>query len=229
MRIPVAEIERKLGYVFQDKSLLQEALTHSSYTNKHGGKNNERLEYLGDSVLQLVVTEWQYFRDQKANEGKMTAERQKLVCKNALDSAAEALELDKYLLKEGGERNVGSKTVSSIFEAVLAAIYLDGGYAAAKAFVLEHGNLRAVKEENPKGDLQEFLAKRGEKPPVYQTEKTGKDDAPIFHCTAFAMGESALGEGRTKKQAEATAAARLLWELEKKPLKNTLPKNKKNK
>ena len=216
MRIPVAEIEQKLGYVFQNKALLQEALTHSSYVNKHGGKDNERLEYLGDTVLQLVVTEWQYFRDEKADEGKMTKERQKLVCKNALDSAAEALELDKYLLKEGGAKNVGSKTVSSIFEAVVAAIYLDGGYTAAKAFVLKHGNLRAVKEENPKGDLQEFLAKRGEKPPVYQTEKTGKDDSPLFHCAVFAMGEQALGEGKTKKQAEGMAAARLLWELEKK-------------
>lgn len=219
MLFPVAEIEKKLGYTFKDKALLREAFTHSSYVNRHGGKNNERMEYLGDTVLQLVVTEWQYFRDEKASEGRMTAERQKLVCKSALDSAAEALELDKYLLKEGGRQNVGSKTVSSIFEAVVAAIYLDGGYKAAKKFVLKHGNLRAVENDNPKGALKEFLEKRGEDAPVYQTAKTGSDNAPLFHCTAFALGESAFGEGKTKKQAEATAAARLLWELEKNPPK----------
>lgn len=222
MFFPIAEIEKKLGYTFKNKALLQEALTHSSYVNKHGGRDNERMEYLGDTVLQLVVTEWQYFRDERASEGRMTAQRQKLVCKSALDSAAEALELDKYLLKEGGKQNVGSKTVSSIFEAVVAAIYLDGGYKAAKKFVLKHGNLRAVEDGNPKGDLKEFLEKRGEAAPVYQTVKTGSDHAPLYHCTAYALGESALGEGKTKKQAEATAAARLLWELEKNP-----PKKKK--
>ncbi len=222
MDFPYGEIENKIGYSFHNRELLREAFTHSTYANAYGGRDNERMEYLGDTVLQLVVTEWQYFRDEKASEGRMTAERQKLVCKSALDSAAEALELDKYLLKEGGKQNVGSKTVSSIFEAVVAAIYLDGGYRAAKKFVLKHGNLRAVEEGNPKGDLKEFLEKRGENAPVYQTVKTGSDHAPLYHCTAYALGESAMGEGKTKKQAEATAAARLLWELEKNP-----PKKKK--
>ncbi|MBQ5930135.1 MAG: ribonuclease III, partial [Clostridia bacterium] len=128
MSFSYQEIERVLGYTFRDKSLLKEAFTHSTYANIHGGKDNERLEYLGDAVLQLVVTEWQYKDDERANEGELTRERQQLVCGDALDDAVENLNLQKYLLIEGGKANIGKKTVSSIFEAVAAAIYLDGGY-----------------------------------------------------------------------------------------------------
>ena len=229
MHFPVIEIEEKIGYTFRNKSLLKEALTHSSYAHTHGGRDNERLEYLGDSVLQLVVTEWQFLRDEKASEGKMTAERQKLVREEALISAVQALDLDKYLLKTVGKQKISDKTVSSIFEAVVAAIYLDGGYKAAKKFVLEHGNLNAANVSvNHKGELQEFLAKFGEEPIYSNPVKTGKDDSPIFYCSVSAMGESADGEGKTIKQAQSTAAARLLWELQKKGRK-TPPKTKKNK
>ncbi|MBQ8322664.1 MAG: ribonuclease III [Clostridia bacterium] len=216
MDFPYAEVEQKLGYVFHNKKLLQQAFTHSSYSNRYGTGDNERMEYLGDSVLQLIVTEWQYRNDAQASEGKLTAKRQKLVCKDALDSAVDALGIWQYLLASGTEYNVRGKAKSSLFEAVAAAIYLDGGYKAAKRFVLEHGNVHFdVQVGNPKGELKEFLEKRGAEEPVYEVEKTGKDNSPYFHCVAYALGESAKGEGRTKKEAEATAAARLLWELEK--------------
>ncbi|MBE7067695.1 MAG: ribonuclease III [Clostridiales bacterium] len=214
---PVEEIEEKLGYTFKNKALLKEAFIHSSYSGRYGGKNNERLEYLGDSVLQLVVTEWQYKKDKTATEGKLTARRQKLVCKDALDTAIDALGVWEYLLSSGTQYNIRGKAKSSLFEAITAAIYLDGGYKAVKRFILEHGNLRLdVNEGNPKGDLKEYLEKRGEKEPRYEIEQSGKDNSPIFHCNVYALGESARGDGKTKREAEATAASRLLYELKNK-------------
>lgn len=212
---PVQEIEKKLGYVFKNKKLLQEAFTHSSYANRYGGRNNERLEYLGDAVLQLVVTEWQYLRDGQASEGKLTAKRQKLVCKDALDSAVDGLNIFGDLLTFGSEYNVRGKAKSSLFEAVTAAIYLDGGYSAAKKFIERHGNIHFdVDVGNPKGDLKEFLEKRGFSPPKYEmVEKTGKDNAPMFKYSASALGSVALGDGKSRREAESTAASRLLLEL----------------
>lgn len=216
MEFPIKEIEKKLGYTFQNKRLLIQAFTHSSYTHRHGGKNNERLEYLGDSVLQMIITEWQYLRDGEASEGKLTAERQKLVCKNALDSAVDGLQVWEHLISEGTEYNVRGKAKSSLFEAITASIYLDGGYEKAKKFVLEHGNVDAkVLQGNPKGELKEYLEKLGLEP-RYEVEKLGKDNAPLFISTVYALGESAKGQGKTKREAEATSAHRLLWELKKK-------------
>ena len=214
MDFPFAEIERKIGYTFRNKSLLKTAFTHSTYANRYREKSNERLEYLGDAVLQLIVTEWQFRKDREATEGKLTARRQKLVCKDALDSAVDGLGVWENLLAVGTKYNIHGKAKSSLFEAITAAIYLDGGYKAAKKFVLEHGNVHFdVQEGNPKGELKEYLEKCGEEP-HYEVEQTGKDNAPHFHCIVTALGESARGEGRTKKEAEATAAARLLWELQ---------------
>ena len=119
MRFPHGEIEKKIGYVFRDKALLEEAFTHSTYANVHGGKDNERMEYLGDAVLQLVVTEWQYLRYAKADEGAMTRGRQQLVCEDALLDAVKELDIEQYLLLAGSKANVGKKTISSLFESIL--------------------------------------------------------------------------------------------------------------
>jgi ribonuclease-3 len=214
MEFPFSEIEKKIGYSLQNKGLLQEAFTHSTYANAYGGKDNERLEYLGDAVLQLVVTEWQYNRRKSAEEGELTRERQKLVCEEALLDAVETLKLQSYLLVSGGRANVGKKTISSLFETVIAAIYLDGGYEAAKQFILTHGQL----EEkgaclNYKGKLQEYLQQRGKEPPRYETEKSGMDNAPVFRAIVTAGENSAHGEGGSKKEAEQQAAKALLDKL----------------
>jgi ribonuclease-3 len=112
---------------------------------------------------------------------------------------------------------LNGKPKSSLFEAVTAAIYLDGGYQAAKQFIFRHGNLRLDgKSSNPIGDLKEYLEHRGEKQAVATVEKFGKDHSPIFYCTLNAMGEEAKGEGKTIKEAQATASVRLLWELKNK-------------
>ncbi|MBQ9714343.1 MAG: ribonuclease III [Clostridia bacterium] len=216
MKFPYAEIENKIGYAFQNRDLLKTAFTHSTHANTFGGEDNERLEYLGDAVLQLVVTEWQYERYRQADEGTMTRVRQKLVCEEALLDAVRDLEIEQYLLIAGSRANVGKKTVSSLFETVTAAIYLDGGYAAAKAFILKHGlDHVQAQSENAKGELQEYLQDIGENPPRYETEKVGKDNDPIFYAKVFALGRTEMGEGKSKKQAEQAAAANLLRELKK--------------
>ena len=215
MDFPIKEIENKIGYTFRDKDLLKVAFTHSTYANAYGGKDNERMEYLGDAVLQLVVTEWQFARYERAEEGEMTRQRQKYVCEEALDEAARGLGLQKYLLVAGGKANVGKKTVSSLFETVVAAIYLDGGYDVAKAFIVKYGRLEMQSgSTNYKGALQEFLQSQGEQPPVYETVKSGKDNAPTFVATAVAMEKTATGEGGSKKEAEQQAAERLLAVLQ---------------
>lgn len=213
MSFPYAEIEEKLGYTFKDKALLKTAFTHSTYANNVGGKDNERMEYLGDAVLQLLVTERQFLTS-SANEGSLTQARQRLVCEDALYDAVKKLGLEGYLLISGGKSNVGKKTVSSLYETSLAAIYLDGGYAPAKAFVektlLEE---KTVSEGNPKSRLQEFLQSKGWALPVYESKKKGKDNAPVFECKVSAQDKTAYGEGGSKRQAEQNAARSLLDKL----------------
>ena len=213
MSFPVSEIEEKLGYEFKNKELLKQAFVHSSYGRQKNIPDNERLEYLGDAVLQLVVTEWQYLRD-VANEGKMTKSRQKFVCEETLLAEVEELGLEKYLLYVGRRGvNVAEKAFSSIFETVVAAMYLDGGYEPVKAFILERMSDRD--DKNYKGELQEFLQKRGEPYPVYTLEKQGKDNAPTYVAYVQALSKSATGVGKSKKAAEQFAARELLEELKK--------------
>ncbi|MBR2341167.1 MAG: ribonuclease III [Clostridia bacterium] len=211
MRLPIAEIEEKIGYEFKDKNLLKQAFVHSSYGRMKGIDDNERMEYLGDAVLQLVVTEWQYLRD-GSDEGKMTSDRQKLVCEETLLAEVEELGLEKYLLYAGKlSQNVGKKAVSSLFETLVAAIYLDGGYDVVKKFILERMSDRDT--TNYKGVLQEFLQGKGESLPVYETVKYGSDNAPLYKATAKALGLVGKGEGRSKKSAEQLAAKDLIEQL----------------
>ena len=217
MSFPYEEIEQKIEYTFKDKSLLTVAFTHSTYANRYNVESNERMELLGDSVLQLVVTEWLYHGNQNAREGKLTSQRQGLVCQSALDSAVDGLGIFEHLLVVGTVRNIEGKAKSSLFEAVTAAIYLDGGYEAAKAFVLAHGNMQAnADSENWIGSLKEFLEKRGENYQQVDQKKSGSDHSPWFRVTLRAMGEEADGEGKSLKAARQSAAKRLLWELERK-------------
>lgn len=211
MRLPIEEIEQKIGYEFKDKNLLKQAFVHSSYGKMKGIADNERMEYLGDSVLQLVVTEWQYLRDD-LDEGKMTSDRQKLVCEETLLAEVHELGLEKYLLYTGKlSQNVGKKAVSSLFESLVAAMYLDGGYDVVKAFVLERMSDRDT--TNYKGELQEFLQAKGEPLPTYQTTKFGVDNAPVYLATAKALGVVGQGQGKSKKAAEQLAAKDLLEKL----------------
>jgi ribonuclease-3 len=218
---PYGDVEEIIGYTFQNKDLLIEAFTHSTYANKHGGKDNERLEYLGDTVLQLVVTEWQFLNNREAQEGVLTKERQTLVCEEALFEAVERLGIAKYLRVVGKAENIGRKTISSIFETLVAAVYLDGGYEAAKAFIYQHAGLKQTTEKkNPKSVLQEYLQSMGWEVPKYVCEKSGKDNAPIFVCEATVDTFSAKGVGGSKKAAE-QEAAEMLYEMLTKAVRTT--------
>lgn len=209
---PYAEIESLIGYTFTDKSLLLTAFTHSSHAKLHGEEDNERLEYLGDAVLGLLIAKWQYDGKRK-NEGEMTKERMRLVSEGALYQTVQALGLTKYLRYQGGQANVGEKTVSSLYETLIGAIYLDGGLESANAFLMGHFP-KADAQLNYKGKLQEYLQTKGYPLPMYATKKTGKDNAPTFFTTATACGEIGEGHGGDKRSAEQNAAKALLEKLQ---------------
>ena len=210
---PYEQIERLAGYTFQDKALLLTAFTHSSYAKAHGGEDNERLEYLGDAILDLLVAEWQYAGN-RGNEGEMTKERMRLVNEGALYRTVKGMGLEQFLLYQGGQANVGEKTVSSLYETLIGAIYLDGGLSAAREFLLRHFP-KSDTQVNYKGKLQEYLQDKGCPLPTYQTNKTGKDNAPTFFTTAKAAGKIGEGVGSDKRSSQQAAAKSLLEQLQR--------------
>ena len=198
--------EGKLGYVFKDKQLLERCFTHSSYANAHGGESNERLEFLGDALLGFLVAEELYGKG--GSEGAMTAERIRLVAAQPLARAVRAAGLDAFLLHAG---NAGEKSVSSLFEALIAGIYLDGGMEPARAFVRANLPMAEEREPNYKGDLQEYLQGRAEARAVYEVvASAGAPHAPTFTVRASACGLAAEGAGTSRRAAEKEAANNLL-------------------
>ncbi len=209
-------IEKKIGYTFADKRLLEEAFTHVTYARAHDCSDNERVEFLGDTVLQFAITDYLYKKYPEKSEGELTRMRAKLVCEEALLTVVEKLGLSKYLRIEGGKDNVGKKTYSSLFETVAGAIYLDGGYEKANKFIFDSGLIEMLdmpKAKDAKSLLQEFLQERKEQLPTYECAKEGKDNAPTFRCEVTALGKRAVGEGKSKKAAEQNAAEKLLFML----------------
>ena len=212
---PLSDLEKKIGYSFQNAEILQKAFTHSTYSEAYGGENTERMEYLGDAVLELVVSKKQYLSHRRQSEGEMTKERQTLVCQEALLKQAETLGLANYLRFVGGAANVGDKTVASLYETLVAAIYLDGGFEAAEAFVLRYYPT-AESDGNYIGKLQEFLQRKGEPLPVYsEAKKSGEDHRPTFTVVATAGGVSADGVGGSVAKARQQAAKKLYGKLKR--------------
>ncbi len=199
------EAEQCIGYPFRDRTLLITAFTHTTYANVSGESDNERLEFLGDAVLELSVTEDLYAAYPEAPEGKLTAMRQRYVSKEALVRSEKKLGLMRFLRHSAGESNLSEKTSSSLIEAVAGAIYLDGGIAAAKAFLGRC--LTGAQSENYKTLLQEYVQERQKTTPVYRDERADEE----FICSVTALGQTATGRGLSKKAAE-TAAAQALYE-----------------
>lgn len=195
-------IERKLGYVFKNKQLLKKAFTLSSAGESY---NNETLEFLGDAILGFIVSE-KIFAESN-DEGNLTKKRAAIVSGPALAPVSQNLGLDGFLIRGKGDGN-NKKAVPSVFEAIVAAIYLDGGLNAAKEFVLKTLNF-AVKgdEENYKGKLQEWLQPRGKELPDYSDCKESiLGQNHDFEITVTVEGKTFTGHGATKRQAEQSAA-----------------------
>jgi ribonuclease-3 len=223
------ELQESLGYHFGDGNLLQLALTHPSVAHEQGLplQTNQRLEFLGDAVLQLVLTGELYEKFPVFGEGPLTKARAKLVNRRTLADRARQLELGKHMIVSRGEEMHGGRdragALADTFEALLGAIFLDGGFAAARKFILEQfqaafGELSSLPIlENPKGELQELLqATSSEAPQYWVVSSTGPDHDRIFECTVQHGGvELARGTGKSKKDAESQAALAALNTLRK--------------
>jgi ribonuclease-3 len=218
-------LEEKLGYTFRDRTLLLHALTHSSYANEHRGTgltSNERLEFLGDSILGMVVADYLFRTHPDMPEGELTRTRAALVCEGSLHEVAKTLELGKYLRLGKGEDAGGGRTRPSILadatEAMLAAVYLDGGITPARAiiqtFILDKEQEKAV-DRDYKTALQELVQRTPGQNIAYQlVDEQGPDHARVFVMEVSVGGRPVgQGRGRTKKEAEQLAARAALEKL----------------
>lgn len=213
-----AEFENIIGYTFQNKALLRNALTHSSYINEHKLQRNdcnERIEFLGDAVLELVSSEYLYKLYPDEEEGKLTRLRAALVCEPALAFDAKPMQISRFLRLGKGEDQCGGRyrdsVVSDAVEAVIGAIYLDGGIESAKTFIhhfiLDDIN-KAGRFFDAKSELQELAQDiLGATPEYTITGSSGPDHAKTFSASVTISGQPyGEGTGSTKKQAEQSAA-----------------------
>ena len=218
-----SEFEKIIGYTFKNKELLHEALSHSSYANehKHGRHSNERLEFLGDSVLSIVVSEHLFVHFKHLPEGELTKIRASLVCEKALFEFSKKIELGKFIFLGKGEENSGGRERPSIiadaFEAVIAAVYLDGGMENAKKYVLgfipKNLDKNCSKNLNDyKTVLQEIIQRNPEEKVEYVlTGESGPDHNKLFEVQVMLNSNViGTGQGRSKKLAEQMAAKEAL-------------------
>lgn len=218
--------ERKIGYTFKDKFLLRESFTHISFANEHNCKSNENLEYLGDSIVNFTVAEYLYKNYPDADEGFLSKRRAELVSAKPLSEAIKDLEVGELMLFGAGEMKSGganTNILADLFEAVLGAVYLDGGMAPAKKFVYDKllngaAKINSEKCADPKSRLQEFVQKNKLGTIQYrELSKTGPDHRPEFNCELLINGSKvSVGRGASKKEAEKKAALVALESLGRK-------------
>lgn len=219
-------LEKRIAYIFQDKNLILQAITHSSYANErkiNKIKDYERIEFLGDAVLELVSSEFLYGKHDEMPEGQLSRTRAAMVCEPSLASCARDLGLDQYILLGKGEEQTGGRSrdsiVSDVMEALIGAIYLDGGFEKAKAFIhrfiledLEHKALFY----DAKSMLQVEVQKTGADVRYVLTGESGPEHDKTFSVEVY-QGEKLLGKGsgHNKKKAEQQAAYEALLLLKK--------------
>jgi ribonuclease-3 len=227
MKESLRELEKQIGYKFQNFSLLGQAMMHSSYTNeKHLEKFNcnERLEFLGDAVLELVSSEYLFLESPKVSEGELTKTRASMVCEPALAFCSREIDLGSYLLLGKGEEATGGRQRESItsdaLEALIGAIYLDGGFTNAKEFIhrfiltdLENKKLffdsKTILQEMVQAKLEDGISYR-------LVKEEGPDHNKSFFVEVLIGTQSyGVGKGRTKKAAEQDAAYKAILELRK--------------
>jgi len=219
------DIEKKIGIKFKNKKLLQTAFVHKSYINEHKENeldHNERLEFLGDAVLELVSTEYLYMNHPEQTEGEMTNFRSALVRGKTLASVGRKMGLGEYLFLSHGEENSGGRNknyiLANTLESLIGAIYLDQGFDVVKKFIQKNilVNLDEIMENNlhidPKSRFQEVAQEKTEITPKYEViTQTGPDHEKKFECGVF-LGEEmvATGTGTSKRKAEEDAAKKAL-------------------
>lgn len=218
------ELEKTIGYKFKNKALMREAITHSSYAKERKAqhiKYNERLEFLGDAVLSIVVSDYIFKHCPELPEGELTKLRAALVCEKSLFEFAKSMNLGHYLILSKGERNNGGaerpSILSDAFEALIAAIYIDGGIEPASKHILNFvipaiKNSKTKKNKDYKTTLQEIVQQNpGEKLEYVLVAESGPDHNKHFvvevHLNSNVIGK---GGGRSKKEAEQQAAREAL-------------------
>lgn len=219
----LAAFEEKIGYTFKNKNLLHEALSHSSYANecKKGRNSNERLEFLGDSVLSIVISEHLFNHFKHLPEGDLTKIRASLVCEKALFEFSKQISLGEFILLGKGEENTGGRTrpsiVSDAFEAVIAAVFLDGGMESAREYVLgfipkDLDKNSAKKLQDYKTILQEIIQRNPEEKVEYVLRSQTGPDHDRHFVVEVCLNTNIIGhgEGHSKKQAEQQAAKEAL-------------------
>lgn len=218
MNVSLKALEETLNYQFKDVTLLKQAFTHSSLIVDH--RNNERLEFLGDRVLGLVMAKALYSQFTRATEGELAARQAYLVSRDALDQVGQSLNLKSYIQvakKQRGRGTLNNKSmVADACEALIAALFLEGGFEVAESFILRFwaallqnaGSL----QRDAKSLVQEWIQGRGKPAPIYKlVQQTGPDHDPIFQISAQIDGfEPVMGEGRSKREAEQQAAQKIL-------------------
>ena len=212
------EIENNIGYTFKEKSLLSNALTHSSYANEKRIASNERLEFLGDSVLGVVISEYIYKRLNGINEGDLSKLRASIVCETSLFKAAKRIGLDEALRLGNGEEQTGGRKrpsiVSDAFEAVIAAIYLDDGLETAREWGLSHTETDIEEAISGKrnNDYKTTLQEKIQKSHIGEISYKLIRESGMDHNKTFVMGvyvndkKLGEGEGQSKKEAQQQAA-----------------------
>ncbi len=223
----MTEAEKKIGYEYKDVGLLENALTHSSYANERRTKDNECLEFLGDSVLSIIVSDYIYRNVKDVTEGDLTKIRAALVCEESLANIAKRIDLGNLIYLGHGEEMSGGRErasiVSDAFEAVLASIYLDGGMEAAREWLLSligqdiRNALSGAMFHDYKTMLQEIVQKNKSGSVEYRLKSSsGQDHDKRFTMAAVVNNKDAgVGRGRSKKEAEQNAAKQALISMGK--------------
>ena len=221
----INEIERKLCYKFNNKQLLEQAFTHSSVANLENVEDNERMEFFGDAILEFVSSEYLFTHFDMSSEGELSAMRAKLVSAEGLYPIVEKLDVVQYLRvisNSGMSGELSHKTEANLFEAILCAIYLDGGLEPARRFALrvmdESLQSAAVAlKKDAKTLLQEYCQKNKLSLEYLSIGRDGPDNKPIFRYALYVDGKQvSVGVGSSKKAAEQDAAQQIVtkWRIE---------------